>query len=52
MGDAIETHSLRDVASLLIRQFEVVVVEGGDRGLRAASSGDELAIGTNVGNDL
>jgi DNA-binding NtrC family response regulator len=38
--------------TLLIRQFEVTVVDGPDRGTRVLSQGDELAIGTNHGNEL
>jgi transcriptional regulator with GAF, ATPase, and Fis domain len=46
------TRSLRDSTTSFVRQFELVVVEGTDRGLRVASSGDELTIGTSAGNDL
>jgi transcriptional regulator with GAF, ATPase, and Fis domain len=35
-----------------IRQFEVSVVDGADRGARAVSRSDELSIGTADGNDL
>jgi transcriptional regulator with GAF, ATPase, and Fis domain len=38
--------------SVFIRQFEVSVVEGVDRGMVAVSKSDELSIGTNEGNDL
>ncbi len=38
--------------TVLIRQFEVAVVDGVDRGARVVSTGDELSIGTNEGNDL
>jgi len=38
--------------TVLIRQFEVTVVDGPDQGARIQSAGDELAIGTNDGNDL
>jgi hypothetical protein len=38
--------------SVFIRQFEVVAVDGPDRGKRAASRSDELSIGTAEGNDL
>jgi DNA-binding NtrC family response regulator len=38
--------------SVFIRQFEVAVVDGVDRGLSAASRSDELSIGSNEGNDL
>jgi transcriptional regulator with GAF, ATPase, and Fis domain len=38
--------------TVLIRQFEVTVVEGVDRGKRCASTSDELSIGTAEGNDL
>ncbi|HEX4417916.1 MAG TPA: sigma 54-interacting transcriptional regulator [Kofleriaceae bacterium] len=38
--------------SLLIRQFEVTVVDGPGRGTRVQSQGDELSIGTSEGNDL
>ena len=37
---------------VLIRQFEVAVVDGADRGARALSRSDELSIGTSEGNDL
>ncbi|HEY5945929.1 MAG TPA: sigma 54-interacting transcriptional regulator [Kofleriaceae bacterium] len=37
---------------LLVRQFEVVVVSGPDRGERVMSQSDELSIGTADGNDL
>jgi DNA-binding NtrC family response regulator len=38
--------------TISIRLFEVVVIEGPDRGKRAVSHGDELTIGTSEGNDL
>jgi transcriptional regulator with GAF, ATPase, and Fis domain len=38
--------------TLVIRQFEVTVVEGPDRGARAVSQSEELSIGSNEGNDL
>jgi len=38
--------------SMFVRQFEVSVVDGVDRGARAVSSSDELSIGTADGNDL
>src|SRR4051794_17643314 len=38
--------------TVLIRQFEVSVVDGPDRGARLVSSSDELSIGTAEGNDL
>ena len=38
--------------TVLIRQFEVAVVDGVDRGKRCVSSSDELAIGTAEANDL
>jgi transcriptional regulator with GAF, ATPase, and Fis domain len=38
--------------AVLIRQFEVAVVDGVDLGKRAVSSSDELSIGTAEGNDL
>jgi transcriptional regulator with GAF, ATPase, and Fis domain len=38
--------------TMLVRQFEVTVVEGGDRDARVVSTSDELSIGTNDGNDL
>jgi transcriptional regulator with GAF, ATPase, and Fis domain len=37
---------------LLVRQFEVVVLNGPDRGRRVASQSDELSIGGAAGNDL
>jgi DNA-binding NtrC family response regulator len=37
---------------IAIRQFELAVVEGPDRGKRVMSQGDQLTIGTNTGNDL
>ncbi|HMG52444.1 MAG TPA: sigma 54-interacting transcriptional regulator [Kofleriaceae bacterium] len=37
---------------LYIRQFEVTVVDGPDKGARAVSSGEELTIGATAGNDL
>jgi transcriptional regulator with GAF, ATPase, and Fis domain len=42
---------VRDHA-VLVRQFEVTVVDGVDRGKRAVSSSDELSVGTAEGNDL
>jgi transcriptional regulator with GAF, ATPase, and Fis domain len=36
----------------LIRQFEVVVLDGPDQGTRVVSSSDELSIGTVDGNDM
>src|SRR5688500_2443703 len=48
-----------DVATLTIRgttryvsQFEIVVLDGPDQGLRVVSQSDELSIGTADGNDL
>jgi two-component system, NtrC family, response regulator GlrR len=38
--------------TLVIRQFEVTVLEGPDRGARAVSQSEELSIGSNEGNDL
>ena len=38
--------------SVLIRRFEVAVVDGPDRGVRVVSQSDELSIGTAEGNDL
>jgi transcriptional regulator with GAF, ATPase, and Fis domain len=38
--------------TILVRQFEVVVLDGPDQGKRVASSSDELSIGTADGNDL
>jgi transcriptional regulator with GAF, ATPase, and Fis domain len=38
--------------TLVIRQFEVTVLEGPDRGSRAVSQSEELTIGSNEGNDL
>ncbi|HUS28911.1 MAG TPA: sigma 54-interacting transcriptional regulator [Kofleriaceae bacterium] len=38
--------------TILVRQFEVTVLDGTDRGARAVSSSDELSIGTAEGNDL
>jgi DNA-binding NtrC family response regulator len=38
--------------TVLIRQFEVTVIEGPDAGAKIASQSDELSIGTNDGNDL
>jgi two-component system, NtrC family, response regulator GlrR len=38
--------------TLVIRQFEVTVLEGPDRGRRAVSQSEELSIGSNDGNDL
>jgi transcriptional regulator with GAF, ATPase, and Fis domain len=38
--------------SILVRQFEVVVLDGSDRGTRVVSQSDELSIGTADGNDL
>ena len=38
--------------TVFIRQFEVVVLEGADRGNRAVSRSEELSIGTAEGNDL
>jgi len=37
---------------MLVRQFEVTVVDGKDRGTRVVSAGDELSIGSSDGNDL
>jgi transcriptional regulator with GAF, ATPase, and Fis domain len=37
---------------MYVRQFELVVIEGPDRGMRATSTGDELTVGTSAGNDL
>jgi transcriptional regulator with GAF, ATPase, and Fis domain len=37
---------------LLVRQFEVVVLDGPDQGQRVASQSDELTIGSADGNDL
>jgi transcriptional regulator with GAF, ATPase, and Fis domain len=45
------TLQVRDRA-VLIRQFEVTVVDGVDRGKRAVSRSEELSIGTAEGNDL
>ena len=45
------THSLRNNV-LVVRQFEASVVEGPDRGLRSASGGEDLSIGTSPGNTL
>ena len=39
-------------AKVFIRQFEVVVIDGADRGSRVVSRSDELSIGTSEGNDL
>jgi len=38
--------------TLFIRKFEVVVVDGPDRGARLASTGEEMTIGGVEGNDL
>jgi transcriptional regulator with GAF, ATPase, and Fis domain len=38
--------------TVFIRQFEVAVVDGPDRGARVTSQSDELSIGTSEGNDL
>ncbi len=38
--------------TLYIRQFEVSVIDGPDKGARAVSSGEELTIGATAGNDL
>jgi DNA-binding NtrC family response regulator len=38
--------------TVYIRQFEVRVVDGADRGATATSRSDELSIGTSEGNDL
>jgi two-component system, NtrC family, response regulator GlrR len=38
--------------TVFVRQFEVSVVDGPDRGATVQSRSDELAIGTNEGNDL
>jgi transcriptional regulator with GAF, ATPase, and Fis domain len=38
--------------SVFVRQFEVAVVEGIDRGRKAVSKSEELSIGTADGNDL
>jgi transcriptional regulator with GAF, ATPase, and Fis domain len=38
--------------TLVIRQFEVTVLDGPDRGARAVSQSEELSIGSNEGNDL
>ncbi len=38
--------------SILVRQFEVVVLDGSDQGTRVVSQSDELSIGTADGNDL
>ncbi len=51
MDDRRATMLVRDQA-VLIRQFEVAVVDGVDRDKRAVSSSDELSIGTAEGNDL
>jgi pSer/pThr/pTyr-binding forkhead associated (FHA) protein len=45
------TRALRNNV-LVVRQFEAVVVEGPDRGARAVSGDDGLAIGTSPGNTL
>jgi DNA-binding NtrC family response regulator len=37
---------------VLIRQFEVAVIDGADRGAHVLSRSDELSIGTSEGNDL
>jgi transcriptional regulator with GAF, ATPase, and Fis domain len=46
-----ETHGIRG-DSIFIRRFEVTVVDGPDRGLRAVSSDEELTIGTAQGCQL
>jgi two-component system, NtrC family, response regulator GlrR len=38
--------------TLVIRQFEVTVLEGVDCGMRVVSQSEELSIGSNEGNDL
>jgi transcriptional regulator with GAF, ATPase, and Fis domain len=38
--------------TVLINQFEVVVIEGPDAGMRVRSTSDELSIGTNDGNHV
>ena len=38
--------------ALLIRQFEVQVVAGPDKGRRVASQSDALSIGTGAGSEL
>jgi len=38
--------------TLVIRQFEVTVLEGPDCGVRVVSQSEELSIGSNEGNDL
>jgi transcriptional regulator with GAF, ATPase, and Fis domain len=50
-AEPIATRSIRNNV-LAMRRFEVVVIEGRDRGQRAVSTGDELTIGTTAGNDL
>jgi two-component system response regulator GlrR len=49
--EPVATMSVRGDA-LLIRQFEVAVVAGPDKGRRAASQSDVLSIGTAAGNEL
>jgi DNA-binding NtrC family response regulator len=38
--------------AMLVRQFEVSVIDGKDRGTRVVSAGEELSIGSSEGNDL
>jgi two-component system, NtrC family, response regulator GlrR len=59
MGMALHTRYAPGMATLavrgktlLIRRFEVAVIDGPDRGARAQSQSDELSIGTSEGNDL
>jgi transcriptional regulator with GAF, ATPase, and Fis domain len=47
----IPTQSYRG-AALFIRRFEVTVLDGPDRGLRASSETEELSIGSSEGNEL
>jgi transcriptional regulator with GAF, ATPase, and Fis domain len=49
--EPVATLSVRGNA-ILIRQFAVTVIAGPDKGRRAASQNDALAIGTSLGTDL
>jgi DNA-binding NtrC family response regulator len=52
MADAVPGTLTVRGRTIAIRQFEVSVIEGPDRGRSAVSQGDELTIGTSAGNDL
>nr|HEX4318892.1 sigma 54-interacting transcriptional regulator [Kofleriaceae bacterium] len=51
MAEPEHTQAMRGHA-FCVRQFEVTVVAGADRGLTATSNGSELSIGTSEGNGL